>query len=377
MWPSKNTAFIVIHGVGDHRPFVNMDNFARGFWKMLQREDPNTCAKVSWHHGLLRHENWIENYVSLTADGLPSLQFYEYYWNCYIVRQITSGELIKWLDQVSRGARKFYEDNPEIAAKHREKGVPLFKDDDLKYLNYLYPILANFRWLKWLGPLLLYVPTIGPVVKALSPAISGWLRGFMQDTVIYTSSDVRSQNYAIRQQILNGAVEEIKLLLNHTDCQIILAGHSLGSVIAYDALNRINLDMNVYGGLDPKLSARIKGLVTFGSPLDKIYFLFREPTSRERYVQRKVLSHFHGYKSLEKDDDQPVRISSPIKPLLDDSAWLNFYHLKDLVSGHLDAYRVTDNIECKHEKDYHGGYWGSEDMHSAIARCFFKAVPVT
>jgi hypothetical protein len=371
MWPTRNTAFIVIHGIGAHRPFATVDDFARGFWNVLKKENPG--LEVRWHHKLLRHENWIESYVSLTAENMPSLDFYEYYWDCYMVREITSGELTKWLDQVSRGARNFYTDNPEIAAKHRQNGVVLFKDDDLKYINYVRPILCNIWWLKWLGPLLSYLPNIGPVMKVLNPFISKWMRSFMQDLVIYTSSDVRSQNYAIRQQILKGAVEEIKLLFDTRDCQIILAGHSLGSVIAYDALNRVVLDMNAAGGLSPELSSRIGGLVTFGSPLDKIYFFFQEPTDKKQFVQRQVLSHFHGYKRLPPKSEDPT-ITNPIEPFLNKSIWLNFYHPNDLVSGNLDAYEVDENVLCKYEADFfkaHGGYWTYNQMYSDIAERYF------
>jgi hypothetical protein len=60
-----------------------------------------------------------------------------------------------------KGSSKLYAENPEIAKEHRKNGVKLFQDDDLRYLNYIYPILSNFSWLKWLGPLLLYLPVVG------------------------------------------------------------------------------------------------------------------------------------------------------------------------------------------------------------------------
>lgn len=35
MWPKLNTAFVVIHGAGSHRPFETLDKFVRGFWNVL------------------------------------------------------------------------------------------------------------------------------------------------------------------------------------------------------------------------------------------------------------------------------------------------------------------------------------------------------
>ena len=103
MWPAKNTAFVVIHGMGAHRPFETLDSFVRNFGKLLQDENPG--LKLTWHHRLLRHQDWIENYVSLTADNMPSIEFYEYYWDCYMVRQVTMAQVVKWLDEASAGAR--------------------------------------------------------------------------------------------------------------------------------------------------------------------------------------------------------------------------------------------------------------------------------
>jgi hypothetical protein len=90
-------------------------------------------------------------------------------------------------------------------------------------------------------------------------------------------------------------------------------------------------------------------------------------------VQRQILSHFHGYKKLppKKED---LNITSPVEPFLDKSAWLNFYHSNDLVSGNLDAYKVDKNVFCKYEADFlkaHGSYWAYDQMYRDIAERYF------
>ena len=61
--------------------------------------------------------------------------------------------------------------------------------------------------------------------------------------------------------------------------KIIIVGHSLGSVIAFDTLNRIthaaNIDQEKWRSV-----GKIEGLITFGSPLDKLAFSFREHTPK-------------------------------------------------------------------------------------------------
>jgi hypothetical protein len=385
LWPRQDTAFIVIHGMGVHRPFVKVDSFVRQFLKVLLNE--NEGAKIECHHQLLRHLNWIESYISLTAeDASTYLDFHEYYWDCFMVREITYAELLKWLEGVSKGAQNFYAQHPEIVKKHREANVDLFMDidiqrlkdnvplsmDDVKCVNYSRAIMHNIRWLNWLYPLIKHWSDIETAMKILKPFISKRICSFLQDLVIYTTSDARSQNYNIRKEILDGAVNEVKLLLTTKDCQIVLAGHSLGSVIAYDALNQVNLDMNVKDGLPSSLSSRIGGLVTFGSPLDKVYFLFKEPTSEEQYVRRQIVSQLYSYKTMPSQSEEGVPITNPVDRKLDKSSlWVNYYHYNDLISGYLDAYKPDEQVPCDYVANFfqaHDGYWTYDPMYLDIAK---------
>ena len=388
MWPKQNTAFVVIHGIGTHRPFETIDPFVRGFWNVLKDQNPG--LKVNWQHKFQRHTDWVENYVSLAPDGMPTLDFYEYYWDCYMVREVTIDEVLKWVDETSVGARRFYQELEGDkykypggkAREYQEAKIDLFKDGEFEFFGYrriLVAALSQVRLLSVLGPLLGLIPRVGPVIKPIAHLISKPIIGLLGDLVIYTTSDVRSRNYEIRQKILSGAVEEIKLLLNNDYYQQIIAvGHSLGSVIAYDALNRIIQDMSSKGGISPDLASRIAGLVTFGSPLDKIAFFFREHTPDENYVQRQILSHFHAYKAVKLPGDTgPIPLDDPVRQDLDKSVWLNFYHRKDLVSGHLDAYKIDPdkNIECKEDVGIYGAhshYWKSDEMYRRIAGQFFQ-----
>jgi hypothetical protein len=378
MWPKQNTAFLVIHGIGAHRPFETLDAFARGFWDMLKNQ--NRELKVQWKHKLQRHNDWIENYVSLAPDGKPTLDFYEYYWDCYMVREVTMGEVVRWLDQASVGARRFYHElGKGKAKKHQKAKIDLFKDGEFEFRGYrriLVAALSQVRWLALLSPLLGSIPRVGGLIKPLANIASERIVNLLGDLVIYTTSDVRSRNYEIRQKMLSGAVEELRLLLNNDYYQqIIVAGHSLGSVVAYDALNRITQDISSEGGISPDLALKIAGLVTFGSPLDKIAFFFQEHAPRENFVQRQILAHFHSYKGITlPGDNDPIAIDDPIRHDLDKSVWLNFYHLNDLISGHLDAYKLDENIQSRKKVgiiEAHTHYWKYNRMYRKIAEQFF------
>lgn len=167
--------------------------------------------------------------------------------------------------------------------------------------------------------------------------------------------------------------------------RIIIAGHSLGSVIAYDTINRIIQQTNT-GKIKEDDATKIKGLVTFGSPLDKIAFFFREHVARDKEVQRKILANRYVFRthSLLKDKGN-IPIKDPINFYqLPEVRWLNFYHKKDLISGKLDLYDLGEdgNIRIKAKIDRiaaHSCYWGehqgknkgTNQMYEDIIKEFF------
>lgn len=192
---------------------------------------------------------------------------------------------------------------------------------------------------------------------------------------IYTTTDVKSKHYDIRKTILDDSVDKVKALIDDKNYdEIVLVGHSLGSVIAFDTLNRVNHAMNA----DDKIKAlanKIKGFVTFGSPLDKIAFFFREHTKEDQYIRRQILAHFHGFKSLNLNlQENEIVVENPIKPYLDHVRWVNFWDPKDPVSGQLDFYKDVINVQYAMGEKYgfsHIKYWDYEKMYVDICDQFF------
>lgn len=368
-----NTAFLVIHGVGVHKPFETLDNFTRNFLEAFKEK--NKTANITRKHGVRRHNDWhndwIESYIGTEVDGIQGmrrLDFYEYYWDCYMTRDITVRELIKWIDTISNGGEYFYKyEMPDLAKQYGLDEVDSFKGGEFHGYAFL---LNRSAIIQLLIRLIAYSP-----LRFIAERMSLWTA--LKDLVIYTTSDVRSQNYEIRRKILDGAVEELKLLLKSDYDQIIVVGHSLGSVIAYDALDRIQHDMNVPGDISPQEARRIKGLVTLGSPLDKIAFLFSEPRRRDKTIQRAILAHLHSFRRRKlKIDEDYKDIKNPFPKKLG-TRWLNFYHNKDVLGGHLDAYYLgrKDNVKCTGQVphiDTHSCYWQLRgEVHDKIIQCFF------
>jgi hypothetical protein len=105
--------------------------------------------------------------------------------------------------------------------------------------------------------------------------------------------------------------------------EIAVVGHSLGSVIAYDTLNRLMLDDWLCGNA-LQVAERTKTMVTFGSPLNKTAFLFT--------IQGKDPLHIRE------------RLACTVQPLIISYQkfrklkWINVYSRNDIISGPLKFY---------------------------------------
>jgi hypothetical protein len=105
--------------------------------------------------------------------------------------------------------------------------------------------------------------------------------------------------------------------------KIALVGHSLGSVIAYDTLNRLMLDDWLCDGA-LRVAERTATMVTFGSPLNKTAFLFT--------IEGKDTLHIRE------------RLAATVQPLImsyrkfRQFKWINVYSRNDIVSGLLKFY---------------------------------------
>ena len=370
------TAILVIHGVGPHKRYQICDDFTRGFLDVFQeKKDPDVKLK----HLLKPRKEWVQSCISLYKSGKNGcIDCYEYFWDIHMVHKVLPSEAWDLLVKASKNAKDYYDNlfkDPEVVAeitdldnllesplfrkrmrkKRGESGLEFRPDGYLRLIGggaiFIVKIIPYIPWVIRLLELLssIQVPIVSQVYGVLSRAFKALIgsfqnqieKNFMGDLVRYLDMDPRSKYYETRQKIINGAVEELCALMDDDYDQIIIAGHSLGSVIAYDALNRIILQINA-GKIEKDKAEKIKGLVTFGSPLDKIAFFFREYISSEKKIQRKILADMHAFRTCslleateDIEDPDPFYVFSKVR-------WLNFWHAKDLISGKLDLYNLSE-----------------------------------
>jgi hypothetical protein len=101
--------------------------------------------------------------------------------------------------------------------------------------------------------------------------------------------------------------------------RVVIMAHSLGSVVAYDVLNMLlRTDLPRGGAIG--VVQRTRALITFGSPLDKLAFLFSQHHASPTHVA----------------------LAATIQPLVQvpnwRPRWINIFSRNDIISGNLDYF---------------------------------------
>jgi hypothetical protein len=217
-----------------------------------------------------------------------------------------------------------------------------------------------------------------PLLIVASLTVRMFLVQYVGDVAAYVDSHTLDRFFELRTKIKDTVRKTVEAIYaqqsNETEfdyTEIVITGHSLGSVIAYDTLNRLLLDdaSALPPGPARDTKGRTKLLLTFGSPLNKTAFLFS--------TQSKKLSM----------TDARARLATLVQPLIDSPAvragirWINIYSPWDLISGRLDFYDVPGEgvPRVQNERDpeavtllgAHTEYWRNwllfERLHQAVA----------
>jgi hypothetical protein len=402
---TKRTAVLIVHGVGQQNKYETLARFAAGLKIQLEHAHGRAYAVQRF---LRKLGSGVESGLRLhdpASATAGAVDMFEYYYQHKLQRQVTVPDAVEWLLRTAKRVRQLYRSYPIEQDQGNGKHAR-------RWLSFAYMLADEgiFPWwlwpLSWLLPLLIHgVAAVGLLLRSwklpvtnLAWQVLAWLLArllrptivdFAGDVVAYTAIDPKLRLEAVRKTILDGCVAALKdLLAPSADGtrydQVILAGHSLGSVVAYDAV--MGIDNDEMAGLQVPAKLPDVHLVTFGSPLDKIAYFFwpvaMTRTAKKSYVsgahpgvsrtglealepeiQMGLLEHFHGIiaKGLTLRGEQPVVIppkppaTEPLQPI----SWRNFFHPRDIIGGHLDAYRLVRNIRT---------YAGADPKNAVAAR---------
>ncbi|GAB4187458.1 MAG: hypothetical protein OHK0024_27920 [Thalassobaculales bacterium] len=343
----RRLALLVIHGIGDQKPYETMDRVAARIHGWLAHQ--GITARLT-HVQILRRDgsaSWQESIIriALTWDTGTTRQpleidVHEYYWAYKKADYRTSTtEIADWIKRLGLNIgelRRTMKDSPAWPAGPQgvvyraagyTPGAPgaalprqaSYRDAllDKVRLSFLLPftgirwhlprsvvlflvLLLSMRpaWLRWLS--LSLVPAIWGAVFANSlPFLKGRTLGFaidrLRDVVVYTASDPNHPGARFRQRILSDGVALLAGLLARPNGQANPAVERAGP---YDGVLIISHSMGTVVGNDAlnrliRQAAhdssvaldRLYGFVTMGSPLDKLRVYFADDVGEQVAAQ--------------------------------------------------------------------------------------------
>jgi len=245
-----------------------------------------------------------------------------------------------------------------------------------KYIvDWFQPIYAHWLWTFRVLSIVLIVAFF-----IVAVAVRWLVVEFVGDVAIYVSSYKVSRYNDIRARILNQVMSVAREIysagivdkLQDPYDDIVIVGHSLGSVISYDLLNWcINWDQ-VENDFKFKVVERTRRLITFGSPLDKTAFLFRTQVSDARNLREALAAR-----------QQPLILDYVKFRPLKTFRWINIHSPADIVSGFLDYYDVEfdddgtpipgfNKVDNRIDRDAttpllaHVQYWNNAELHQQL-----------
>jgi predicted alpha/beta hydrolase family esterase len=197
--------------------------------------------------------------------------------------------------------------------------------------------------------------------------INSFIVDYVGDVAAYISAQELNKFWTVREQIQAVALRVTRFVYKQNYKQIIFVGHSLGSVVAYDALNAIIREAAYMPREHLNPVPRSKALITFGSPLDKTAFLFREHMRANGLGIREALAMVI----------QPVIADFPNWP----KKWINIFSPADIISGSLEYYQLPDDCDqppdarkVENQIDYeanipllaHNQYWTTRRLRKIL-----------
>ncbi|MEP9387945.1 hypothetical protein [Mesorhizobium sp. KR9-304] len=220
----RKQAVVVVHGMGEQRPMSTLRGFVEAVWTQdpeIREKAGHANANKTWITPDKRAGSHELRRITTPYVGGIGTDFYELYW-ADVTRATTRSRLVAWVLELLW--RKPGEIPPDARLLYRATAV----------ITALFAIVALLVALSAL---------YNPMLAALITAVGGVLFWFLDRFVVPYFGDVATYVQATPTTVAQRAeVRErgLKLLTALADDRrydrIVLVGHSLGSIVAYDLL---------------------------------------------------------------------------------------------------------------------------------------------
>jgi hypothetical protein len=172
----------------------------------------------------------------------------------------------------------------------------------------------------------------GAGLLLLVPGITGFLQGYLGDVMLWATYEETNVRYRVRKEIMETVRSCLRHVLDDPWVErVVIVSHSLGTSVAVDAILREGRDLRALRGQEHRDRLRalrkITHVVTYGSPIDKIHYLFEEAgESGHRY--NRVVEDLRGDLGSE-----PFGNNNGQRWI----HWVNFWDKADIISSSLES----------------------------------------
>ncbi len=232
---SSKTAIVVIHGMGNQYPMETITDFVEN---LFDKEIYSSPERIS---GSFDHRKLIGFHEGKQYDC------YEYYW-AHLIKEPTASDTIFWLYNLIWKKEPSERLNEYLSIIRKISiGLPIFLCICFFFYYWLFTYIIGSCpfWYHliyfFLSVIFFYI--LSYIFKLLTQSFG--------DVIRYTVP--HPSNIEGRQKISNNAVEFLTSLHEKDYARIVIVGHSLGSIIAYEML------YNTFGNLN-KLFNNVEGL---------------------------------------------------------------------------------------------------------------------
>jgi hypothetical protein len=175
------------------------------------------------------------------------------------------------------------------------------------------------------------------VVLLLSEVVRRFLVQYLGDVVVYVESHTVDRFADLRARIRECVTERARAVYaaGGADAydQVVVVGHSLGSVVSYDMLNQLLCEDAIdrqAGRPTRDVARRTPLFLTFGSPLDKTTFVFAIQHRRTTQAREALVA-----------SAQPMLQGYEWRP----ERWVNIYSPWDIISGSLEYFDLPGSAD--------------------------------
>ena len=205
---------------------------------------------------------------------------------------------------------------------------------------------------------------------------AGFLVSSIGDVAIYLGGiEETSPHHKTREDILTTTTGRlVDLLEDPSYDEVWVVAHSLGSVISYDAINRVatarrsRVEGLGTATLDDDTFEKLHGFYSFGSPLDKVVYLFFKTTKPQAAVRDQILSSLVSFRRTSSGRPYGPYVFKRYQPRVPEGfRWHNAWSWGDLLGHRIDFFEIDKQVHFDYPPVVaHVLFWGDPDFYRSV-----------